>query len=109
MKDVIIPNSGTKEGKHIKILAEIDLNQPMLRGTMVKMNGIIRWVEFKYERCPDFCFSCGIMGHTERNYKKKELICGESLNLEHGYKLVIQEVLLRSRADLGRIRRNQVR
>ena len=49
MKDVIIPNSGTKEGKHMKILAEIDLNQPMLRGTIVKMNGIIRWVEFMHE------------------------------------------------------------
>ena len=31
MKKVIVPNSGSKEGKHLKILAEIDLNQPMLR------------------------------------------------------------------------------
>lgn len=69
VKEVIIPNGGSKGGKHIKILVEIDLTQPLLRGTMVKMNGIIKWVEFRYECCPDFCYCCGMMGHNENNCK----------------------------------------
>ena len=68
-KDVIIPKVGSNEGKHVKILVKIDLTQPLIRGTTVKMNGIIKWIDFKYEKCSDFCYCCGIMGHSEKNCK----------------------------------------
>ena len=64
---------GGREGKHLKVLVEIDLTQPLLRGTTVKMNGVGRWIDFKYEKCPDFCYCCGRMGHNERNCKDKGL------------------------------------
>ena len=33
VKEVILPSGGGKEGRHMKIFAEIDLLQPLVRGT----------------------------------------------------------------------------
>lgn len=50
----------------MKILAEIDLNRPLLRGTKLKFSEKEVWVEFKYENLALFCFYCGQIGHSER-------------------------------------------
>ncbi|KAL3519849.1 hypothetical protein ACH5RR_017998 [Cinchona calisaya] len=67
---VIIPHNGCKEGKHIKVFVEVDISQPFPRGTLVKSNRESRWVTFKYEKDPDFCHKCGVIGHAKRNYKE---------------------------------------
>ena len=66
-KDVIIPQGGGKEGRHIKLLVMVDISQPLMRGTTVKMEGKVRWINFRYERCPDFYYTCSKIGHSERN------------------------------------------
>ena len=68
---MIIPQTGGKEGKHFKLLVRVNISQPLLKGTTMKMNGIIKWPKFKYERCPDFCYNCGMIGHSDKNYKVK--------------------------------------
>lgn len=69
--NVVIPESGSKEGRVVKILVEIELNKPLVRGTFVRFEGDRRWVSFKYEQLPLFCFYCGKVGHGERNCQKK--------------------------------------
>ncbi|KAL3533733.1 hypothetical protein ACH5RR_007254 [Cinchona calisaya] len=59
-------NLGGKQGRHIRILAEIDISRALMRGTIVRMNGISKWIQFRYERCPNFCYKYGIIGHVER-------------------------------------------
>ncbi|KAL3498044.1 hypothetical protein ACH5RR_040776 [Cinchona calisaya] len=54
-------------------MAEVDLNKPLLRSTTVKLQGQAKWVEFRYEKCPDFCYSCWIIRHSERRCKKDNL------------------------------------
>ena len=76
VEEVILPQSKGKEGKHLKILVEIDLFVPLPRRVMVNSNGGKRWIEFKYEKCPDFCFGCGLIGHSEKNYSKKRMNIG---------------------------------
>lgn len=71
VKEVLLPPKSGKEGRHMKIFAEIDLLQPLARGTPVKLNGVMVWIEFKYERCPDFCSKCGIIGHGDKNCRLK--------------------------------------
>lgn len=66
VKEVLISHSGGKEGKHVKLLVKADMTQPLLRGTAVKMNGVLKWVSFSYERVPDFCYKCGVIGHSEK-------------------------------------------
>ncbi|KAL3518253.1 hypothetical protein ACH5RR_020842 [Cinchona calisaya] len=36
---------------------------------MVRLEEKTVWFNFKYERCPDFCYHCGIVGHSERSCK----------------------------------------
>ncbi|XP_027090285.1 uncharacterized protein [Coffea arabica] len=67
VKEVIVPPGEGKEGRHMKIMAEIDVLQPPPRGTLVKLEGVNTWVEFKYERCPDFCYNCGRIGHGDKS------------------------------------------
>ncbi|XP_027171873.1 uncharacterized protein LOC113771491 [Coffea eugenioides] len=69
VKEVLIPHSGGKDGKHLKLLVNADLTQPLLRGTAVKMDGVLNWISFRYERVPDFCYKCGIIGHSEKKCK----------------------------------------
>lgn len=53
----------SKEGRWLKIFAEIDLNKPMMRGTKLKLDNESVWVDFRYEHLPIFCFYCGVIGH----------------------------------------------
>ena len=74
-KEVIIIQTGGKEGKHIKMRVMANIAQPLLRETMVCMNGMNKWATFKYERCPDFCYDCGRIGHNERSCKTNMMAC----------------------------------
>lgn len=65
--DVLIPDGGSKKGCHLKILAEIDLSKPLLRGTKLRLRDQVVWVRFEYERMATFCFYCGFVGHLEKS------------------------------------------
>lgn len=66
----------------MRVLAEIDLGKPIMRGTILKFEEELIWVDFKYEKIPTLCFYCGIIGHQEKN-------CGK--NFEDAEKQVIIE------------------
>ncbi|XP_071928123.1 uncharacterized protein [Coffea arabica] len=69
VKDVLVPQVGGKKGRHLKLLVVLDTSLPLLRGTTVKVNGALKWLNFRYERCLDFYFKCGIVGHGEKSCK----------------------------------------
>lgn len=70
--DVIIPEHGSKRGRHLNILTEIDLNKPLLRGTKLKFGTTEAWVEFRYEQMAGFCYYCGMVGHSERHCQARK-------------------------------------
>ncbi|XP_027082492.1 uncharacterized protein LOC113780666 [Coffea eugenioides] len=84
VKEVIIPQSGGKEGRHLKILALVDLSTPLLRGTVVQTAGTFKWVVFKYERYPDFCYNCGVVGHSERSCKEQRVTMARLSENQYG-------------------------
>lgn len=40
-----------------------DLNEPLKSGAILDIGSKRLWVEFKYERLPHYCYSCGKIGH----------------------------------------------
>ena len=44
---------------------EIDVTKQLRRGVMFKMHGEMeaQWFFIKYERLPNFCYACGLLGH----------------------------------------------
>ncbi|KAL3516820.1 hypothetical protein ACH5RR_023722 [Cinchona calisaya] len=82
--DVKIPETGSKEGRHIKLLVEMDVNQPIVRGTTIKWNGKAKWLLLKYEKCLDFCYNCGLIGHVERNCYRQMNSSQENKELQYG-------------------------
>lgn len=43
----------------------------MLRGTKIKLNEEVIWVDIIYELLPVFCFCCGMIGHFEKTCERK--------------------------------------
>jgi len=54
-------------GKELRARVVIPLNEPLPRGVSVFSSRRQRkeWYDVVYERLPYFCFSCGIIGHSE--------------------------------------------
>lgn len=62
--DVVIPHSGSREGRFLRIRTVVDVTQPLKRGCMIRFpNAKPTWIEFRYERLPMFCRYCGNVGH----------------------------------------------
>lgn len=55
----------------MRLRVKLDVRRPLKRRKkIIKRNGTEVWVTCKYERLGDFCFTCGLMSHTERYCSK---------------------------------------
>lgn len=53
--------------EYMRVRVTLSLDKPLKRRMKIKMSGNEWfWVNFKYENVPNFCFICGIVGHSER-------------------------------------------
>ncbi|KAJ1390041.1 Zinc knuckle CX2CX4HX4C [Sesbania bispinosa] len=53
-------------GSYVRTLVEIDAKNPLLRGVNAgSRKDRVFWVDFQYEKLPQFCYGCGIVGHDE--------------------------------------------
>lgn len=50
----------------------------------MKINGISRWIEFSYKRCPKFYYKCGIIGHRERSCINRSHTSGKAQEEQYG-------------------------
>lgn len=57
-------DSGVQWGKYLRVRVKIDVTRKLIRGKKVKIEGgEQRWIRFKYERLPNFCYRCGLLTH----------------------------------------------
>uniref|UniRef100_A0A803MBU7 Reverse transcriptase zinc-binding domain-containing protein n=1 Tax=Chenopodium quinoa TaxID=63459 RepID=A0A803MBU7_CHEQI len=65
---------GWCEFMRLKVM--IDVRKPLRRGVFIACGGPkSKWVDIKYERLGEFCFSCGMLDHIDKECAVKE---GES-------------------------------
>ncbi|KAF4353365.1 hypothetical protein F8388_016548 [Cannabis sativa] len=75
-------------GPFLRFRAILDISKPLLRGEMVKLKDSLDefWLEFRYERLPEFCFECGTIGHPFESCHKflEQIYNGNDPSLEYG-------------------------
>ncbi|CAH9070944.1 unnamed protein product [Cuscuta epithymum] len=57
---------GDKTKSFLRIKIRMDVRKPLKRGTSLKKEGRGHWVDFKYDKLPNFCFICGVIGHSDK-------------------------------------------
>lgn len=87
VQDVLIVDAGGREERHVKVLVEVDLSKPLLRGTMLKYKMTECWIEFKYEQLPLYCYYCGTIGHSEKgcDTRRQDLVQNNIKHEQYGY------------------------
>lgn len=66
INDIMIPEFGSSKGRYIRILATLNLDKALLRGTNIRLNDEVHWADFKYEQIAAFCYYCGKIGHSDK-------------------------------------------
>lgn len=67
VKDIDTGDDGDCLGNFMRVRVEIDVTKPLERCSNVELfEGEEVTVLLKYERLPDYCFDCGLLGHTDK-------------------------------------------
>ncbi|KAK9996581.1 hypothetical protein SO802_021267 [Lithocarpus litseifolius] len=87
--DVDVPDSGVQWGKCLRVRVRIDVTRRLVCGRRITIEGgESKWVYFKYERLPNFCYRCGVLNHALKdctdNQDQSERKKITSCNMVHG-------------------------
>ncbi|XP_030940140.1 uncharacterized protein LOC115965077 [Quercus lobata] len=79
--DVDVSESGVNWGKYLRVRVMMDVTKKLVRGKRIVIEGgEQRWITFKYERLPNFCYKCGLLNHGVKDCKEEN---GSGANMEH--------------------------
>ena len=53
--------------KTLNFRVDVDIRKPLRRGVKTLVRGTAIWIRLKYVKLPDFCYACGLLGHTYRS------------------------------------------
>ena len=76
--DVDVADTRVQWGRCLRVRVEIDVTRKLIRGQKINIEKEeARWVQYKYERLPNFCYRCGLLEHDQRE-------CSESVGIDKG-------------------------
>ncbi|KAF0892003.1 hypothetical protein E2562_012483 [Oryza meyeriana var. granulata] len=66
--EVDVDDNDPMSSRYLRVKVRIDILKPLMHGVtvVVGQNEEKRWCPLIYEFLPDFCYVCGIIGHTEK-------------------------------------------
>ncbi|KAI7999590.1 hypothetical protein LOK49_LG09G01115 [Camellia lanceoleosa] len=85
--DMEYGDGGIVWGRTLRLRVEINIAKPLRRGLKLALSGRESvWVTLTYEKLPNFCFHCGLLGHSIRDCANKILGEGEEVGspLQYG-------------------------
>lgn len=67
----------------LRLRVSLDLSKPLPTDFQNKrLDGTTHWVSFRFEKLPDFCYSCEIIGYLKKNCHQKMLLDEGETNRE---------------------------
>ncbi|KAL8493783.1 hypothetical protein ACS0TY_024809 [Phlomoides rotata] len=72
-------------GSFLRFKVDIDIDKPFKKGLTIRFDGREMWIPIKYESLPNYCFCCGLVGHSFKfcdNYDRNE--CQGPSDLDFG-------------------------
>ncbi|KAK7850647.1 uncharacterized protein CFP56_044066 [Quercus suber] len=70
--DVDVAESRVHWGKFLRVRVQIDVTKKIVRGKRIVIEGgEQRWITFKYERLPNFCYHCGLLSHGLKDCEER--------------------------------------
>lgn len=71
--DIDVLENGVHWGRYLHIRIQLDVTRKLIRAKKVSIEqDEPRWVFFRYERLPNFCYVCGLIGHSKCECSKKK-------------------------------------
>ncbi|KAJ1390239.1 Zinc knuckle CX2CX4HX4C [Sesbania bispinosa] len=62
-----------EKGFFVKVLIKFDTTKPLKAGINVgSRDDGVSWVDFRYEKLPQFCYSCGLVGSLKKQNENQE-------------------------------------
>ena len=64
-----VDEDDTAVGRYLRIKVRLDIRKPLMRGVTVLVGASEEkkaWCPLEYDFLPDFHYTCGIIGHTDR-------------------------------------------
>ncbi|KAH7841892.1 hypothetical protein Vadar_008609 [Vaccinium darrowii] len=102
---------------YLRVQVEINIEHPLPKGFWSKgktKSSPNRWVSFKFEKLPDFCYACGRLGHDNRACrfvsKADREVSGYGLELRTGRakKCATSIEIIRAEVDAAELRVNNL-
>ena len=70
--DVDVAESRVHWGKFLRVRVQIDVTKKIVKGKRIIVEGgEQRWITFKYERLPNFCYHCGLLNHGLKDCEER--------------------------------------
>jgi len=63
IKEVKMDSKDGYTSKTGRVRVQLNVNEPLITGKLIRIQGKPFWLDFRYERLSHFCFSCGKLGH----------------------------------------------